>query len=162
MKRVGPACHLACSLDRRRARQEMRSRCPRMVRQVRRELADRRGEIRQGDDAAGARAMSDAHEDGRLLNRRAFLKNSTLGILAGGESLCAAPTVSGSQGETLYNGIRLPAVWPPHQTELPAVPIPPPYLTSPPEIIPIDVGRQLFVDDFLIAETTLERTFHAA
>jgi hypothetical protein len=39
-------------------------------------------------------------------------------------------------------------------------PTAPPYLTSPPEVIPIDVGRQLFVDDFLIAETTLKRTFH--
>jgi hypothetical protein len=37
-----------------------------------------------------------------------------------------------------------------------------PYLESPPSVIPIDVGRQLFVDDFLIAETTLERTFHLA
>ena len=25
---------------------------------------------------------------------------------------------------------------------------------------PIDVGRQLFIDDYLIAETTLTRTFH--
>src|SRR5262249_550664 len=29
-------------------------------------------------------------------------------------------------------------------------------------VIPIDLGRQLFVDDFLIAETTLTRTYHAA
>ncbi len=29
-------------------------------------------------------------------------------------------------------------------------------------MIPIDVGRQLFVDDFLIEETTLARTFHQA
>jgi hypothetical protein len=29
-------------------------------------------------------------------------------------------------------------------------------------VIPIDVGRQLFVDDFLIQETTLVRRFHAA
>ena len=26
--------------------------------------------------------------------------------------------------------------------------------------VPIDVGRQLFVDDYLVAETTLRRTFH--
>src|SRR5881275_1739281 len=26
--------------------------------------------------------------------------------------------------------------------------------------IPIDVGRQLFVDDYLIAQTTLQRSFH--
>ena len=38
--------------------------------------------------------------------------------------------------------------------------MPVPYLDNPPEIIPIDVGRQLFVDDFLIEQTTLQRTFH--
>jgi hypothetical protein len=37
-----------------------------------------------------------------------------------------------------------------------------PYLDKPPAVIPIDVGRQLFVDDFLITETTLTRTYHAA
>ncbi|MCC6588713.1 MAG: glycosyl hydrolase family 32 [Bryobacterales bacterium] len=36
----------------------------------------------------------------------------------------------------------------------------PPYLTQPPAVIPIDVGRQLFVDDFLIRSTTLTRRFH--
>jgi hypothetical protein len=36
----------------------------------------------------------------------------------------------------------------------------PPYLESPPRVIPIDVGRQLLVDDFLFAETSLLRTFH--
>ena len=39
---------------------------------------------------------------------------------------------------------------------------PPPYLADPPPVIPIDVGRQLFVDDFLIEETSLSRTFHHA
>ena len=39
---------------------------------------------------------------------------------------------------------------------------PVPYLEAPPAVIPIDVGRQLFVDDFLIARTTLQRSFHAA
>jgi hypothetical protein len=33
---------------------------------------------------------------------------------------------------------------------------------SPPDVIPIDVGRQLFVDDFLIEDTTLARRFHRA
>ena len=40
--------------------------------------------------------------------------------------------------------------------------MPVPYLESPPSIIPIDIGRQLFVDDFLIEQTTLRRTFHRA
>jgi hypothetical protein len=35
-----------------------------------------------------------------------------------------------------------------------------PYLDSPPDVIPVDGGRQLFVDDFLIQKTTLQRTFH--
>lgn len=65
-------------------------------------------------------------------------------------------------GEVLYNGIRLPSPWPPQLKEAPREPVTPQYLLSPPEVIPIDVGRQLFVDDFLIAETTLKRTHHRA
>jgi hypothetical protein len=65
--------------------------------------------------------------------------------------------------ETLYNGIELPAVWPPRVEALTREPPPtPPYLVDPPAVIPIDVGRQLFVDDFLIAESTLTRTCHNA
>jgi len=40
--------------------------------------------------------------------------------------------------------------------------MPVPYLDCPPAVLPINVGRQLFVDDFLIAKTDLTRTFHAA
>jgi len=81
-------------------------------------------------------------------------------------SMCAAEGLPGrpvgwaDEGEVLYNGIRLPAQWPPRLTALPRDPVPPPYLTTPPEVIPIDVGRQLFVDDFLVQETTLKRTYH--
>src|SRR5688572_21518744 len=65
--------------------------------------------------------------------------------------------------ETLYNGIELPAVWPPLQTALSREPLAtPPYLTTPPEVIRIDVGRQLFFDDFLIDKTTLTRRLHQA
>ncbi len=64
------------------------------------------------------------------------------------------------EGELLYNGIRLPSVWPPKIKDVPAEPVTPAYLTSPPAVIPIDVGRQLFVDDFLIEKTTLTRTHH--
>lgn len=39
---------------------------------------------------------------------------------------------------------------------------PTPPITKPSGPINIDVGRQLFVDDYLIAETTLKRTFHQA
>ncbi|NUQ61658.1 MAG: glycosyl hydrolase family 32 [Pirellulales bacterium] len=62
--------------------------------------------------------------------------------------------------ETLYNGIRLPSPWPPPLETLSLEPTTPPYLKSPPAAITIDVGRQLFVDDFLIEQTTLQRTFH--
>jgi hypothetical protein len=65
-------------------------------------------------------------------------------------------------GETLYNGIRLPAPWPPRAEKLTREPMSPPYLASPPAVITIDVGRQLFVDDFLIEKTTLSRTYHRA
>jgi len=63
-------------------------------------------------------------------------------------------------GEKLYNGIILPDEWPPKNIELKREPMPVPYLENPPDVIPIDVGRQLFVDNFLIESTTMERTFH--
>ena len=63
-------------------------------------------------------------------------------------------------GDTLYNGIVLPEKWPPDYGGWTRDPMPVPYLDSPPEVINIDVGRQLFVDDFLIEKTTLGRTFH--
>jgi hypothetical protein len=68
-----------------------------------------------------------------------------------------------NDGELLYNGIRLPNEWPPRYLD-PAVsdPMPVPYLEHPPEVVPIDVGRQLFVDDFLIDFTDLKRRFHKA
>jgi len=61
---------------------------------------------------------------------------------------------------TLPNGIELPATWPPRREALGDEPSRPPYLAAPPDVVPIDVGRQLFVDDFLVAASTLERTFH--
>jgi hypothetical protein len=35
-----------------------------------------------------------------------------------------------------------------------------PYLEAPPAVIPIDVGRQLFVDEFLLESRSLTRVFH--
>ena len=64
------------------------------------------------------------------------------------------------EAEELYNGIKLPKDWPPNYGTLTREPMRVPYLESPPEVVPIDVGRQLFVDDFLIEQTTLKRTFH--
>ncbi len=62
-----------------------------------------------------------------------------------------------------YNGIASPVVWPPRSIDTASRdPLPVPYLTAPPRVIPIDVGRQLFVDDFLIARSTLTRRYHHA
>jgi len=70
----------------------------------------------------------------------------------------------GFAGEVLPNGIRLPSLWPPRLEKLTRAsqtdPQTPPYLANPPDVILIDDGRQLFVDDFLIAETGLKRTWH--
>jgi hypothetical protein len=62
----------------------------------------------------------------------------------------------------LYNNIRLVPPWPPHQAELTLEPMPVPYLTFSPSAVNIDVGRQFFVDNFLIDTNTLKRTFHSA
>jgi len=70
---------------------------------------------------------------------------------------------SENKGELLYNGIRLPKAWPPRNMDpRNEGPMPVPYLGSPPEVVPIDVGRQFLVDDFLIEQTSLERRFHLA
>jgi len=64
---------------------------------------------------------------------------------------------------TQYNGIVLADEWPPRTIDRHsrrALPVP--YLEAPPDLIPIDGGRQLFVDDFLVASTTLKRSYHAA
>ncbi len=77
--------------------------------------------------------------------------------------LCLAAGGTGVKaGETLYNGIVLPSPWPPRAEKLTNEPMSPPYLASPPAVIPIDVGRQLFVDDFLVEKTDLKRAFHLA
>ena len=83
-------------------------------------------------------------------------------LLAAACTVLTSLTSRGRTGEVLYNGIELPAPWPPRSETLTREPMAPPYLASPPAVIPIDVGRQLLVDDFLIEQTTLERTFHLA
>jgi hypothetical protein len=61
----------------------------------------------------------------------------------------------------LYNGIELPEQWPPRIVDSRSrKPRSVPYLDHPPAVIPIDVGRQLLVDDFLIERTDLKRSFH--
>ena len=60
--------------------------------------------------------------------------------------------------ERLYNNILLPDNWPPKPQETTLdKPLDVPYLHTKPDTIDISVGRQLFVDDFLIADTDLNR-----
>lgn len=56
----------------------------------------------------------------------------------------------------LSNGVEVPAVWPPaHNKEDERKPMPIPYLEKPQKVISVNVGRQLFVDNFLIQQTNL-------
>lgn len=76
-------------------------------------------------------------------------------------ALLLASVLTLGAGETLYNGIVLPDEWPPRSfenltREVQRVP----YLENCPAVVPIDVGRQLFVDDFLIERTDLRREWH--
>jgi hypothetical protein len=89
------------------------------------------------------------------VDRRTFLKAVGAGALTG-----ARPASAAAVPETLYNGIRLTTPWPPERRGFQTAPVRAPYLVDRPDVVPIDVGRQLFVDDFLIEETSLERVFH--
>jgi len=108
-------------------------------------------------------------------SRRKFLKKSALlggltgTMLTGAGGMAKAALGNGIKkenetlppGEVLYNGIELPPVWPPRNMRPDSyAPMPLPYLANPPALIPIDTGRQLFVDDFLIEYTDLKRIFH--
>ena len=60
--------------------------------------------------------------------------------------------------EKLYNSIVLPDDFAAAPSDASHVP----YLEHPPEVIDVTVGRQLFVDDFLIEETGLRPVYHKA
>lgn len=62
----------------------------------------------------------------------------------------------------LYNGIRLPEQWPPVRSASSDLEkgMSPFYLSAKPSVINISVGRQLFVDNFLIESTGLTRTYY--
>jgi hypothetical protein len=89
-------------------------------------------------------------------DRRQFLQ------LIAALAVDATPTLRASDAGELYNGIRLARPWPPRRSTVSPQPVLPPYLVDRPDVVPIDVGRQLFVDDFLIEETSLTRTYHLA
>ena len=62
---------------------------------------------------------------------------------------------------TLYNGIEIPESWPPRTGDAASFqPMRVPYLEAPPAAVPIDLGRQLFVDDFLVEESYMVRAYH--
>lgn len=66
-----------------------------------------------------------------------------------------------NQTRTLYNGITIAELWPPrYEVSSIREEMPVPYLTNKPAVIPINVGRQLFVDDFLVSESNMETIFH--
>lgn len=111
------------------------------------------------------------HDRGRGSEREILLHRFTeADILAGKLVTPGSQTkmmVSKALGKTigarLYNGIQLPHEWPPKDGDAKSdEPMPVPYLKDLPKVIPINTGRQLFVDDFLIESTTLQRTWHQA
>lgn len=75
--------------------------------------------------------------------------------------VCGCAEFGVMQAQVLHNGISLSEVWPPRysygkgRTEMPV-----PYLKQKPDVIPVNTGRQLFVDSFLIAETSLVPIYH--
>ena len=87
----------------------------------------------------------------RIVNALGYMNTSTQKLIVTCMALLCLSSPARS-GETLYNGIVLHDGFP-----LPAKeggrkiqqPMPVLYLDNPPKIIPVDVGRQLFVDDFL-------------
>jgi hypothetical protein len=91
------------------------------------------------------------------VTRRAFLKAAVAGV-----ALPSSLLAQSIGREVLDNGIVLPSPWPPRRVPPAFTPDRPPYLASPPPVINIATGRQLFVDDFLIEESSLHRTFHRA
>ena len=60
--------------------------------------------------------------------------------------------------EKLYNNIILQDDFAAQPNDAQAVP----YLQNPPKVIDVTVGRQLFVDDFLIESTDLAPVYHKA
>lgn len=72
------------------------------------------------------------------------------------------PPVVSEDPNLLYNGIKLPGTWPPVRSYTSDLEngMSPFYLVNKPDTINIAVGRQLFVDNFLIENTNLTRKFH--
>ena len=67
--------------------------------------------------------------------------------------------IANPHAKLLYNGIALPSMWPPYSSYTANIyaGMSPFYLRMKPDIINIELGRQLFVDDFLIQSSDLSR-----
>jgi predicted neuraminidase len=105
------------------------------------------------------------HTDAEILLAKFREEDVLAGKLVSADAklLLPANKATGPKPEKLYNGIELPDVWPPRfRDPNSAEPMEVPYLKEKPRVIHIDLGRQLFVDDFLVEQTTLKRTFHQA
>jgi hypothetical protein len=90
-----------------------------------------------------------------------LIVNSVASAAEPGTAKTSRKPWSENRGERLYNGIVLPEVWPPRDIDpRDTAPMAVPCLESRPAVVPIDIGRQLFVDDFLIENTDLTRVFH--
>lgn len=65
--------------------------------------------------------------------------------------------------KVLYNGIELPAIWPPKVSSSCILDgMKPTYLDKKPDIIDISIGRQLFIDNFIIEKSDVKRVWHQA
>lgn len=106
-----------------------------------------------GDAGAAIRAARRTTSSGTPVDPTVIVER----CLIADNSLTAVPGTAGRPAETLYNGIVLPDTWPPkNMSPYSASPMNVPYLDPEniPAVIPINVGRQLFVDDFLVESVT--------
>ena len=92
-----------------------------------------------------------AMDEVRIYSRA--LSTAEIAALYGG----SVTTTAG--GQILYNGIAMPKNFPPPTIPTQALRTPY-YINNPPSVIPINVGRQLFVDDFLVEQTNMVRMQH--
>jgi len=116
---------------------------------------------RAASDGAAIRAERRTAAAGKVFDPVLVVERS---LLDGNELTASDAYPDGNAPEVLYNGIVLPSVWPPRNMSAQSrEPMPVPYLEEAniPAVIPVNVGRQLFVDDFLVADMTgLQRVWH--
>src|SRR5438874_13478634 len=77
-----------------------------------------------------------------MFTRRRVIQAGALAALEMACSRETRPAPPDAEPETLYNGIRLSTPWPPRYPDRSANVLAPPYLKRPPDVIPVDVGRQ--------------------